>query len=72
MKGENVNSDLQNKFAQANGSLQDLAKELETGGTMGEIDLKEITKLRMVVDRVRMILWQMQQSLDQRSKAGGR
>lgn len=67
-----MNSELQNKFVQTNNSLQDLAKELETDRILETIDAKEIAKLRIVVDRVRMILWQIQQSIDQRSKTGGK
>ncbi len=47
----------------ANSSLEELARELENQSSVVELDVEELQKLKLVIDRVRRIVWQLQQNI---------
>lgn len=58
-----VNKNLQQRFQMANSSLEELARELENQSSVVELDVEELQKLKLVIDRVRRIVWQLQQNI---------
>lgn len=61
--GRPVNKNLQQRFQMANSSLEELARELENQSSVVELDVEELQKLKLVIDRVRRIVWQLQQNI---------
>lgn len=58
-----MNKNLQQRFQMANSSLEELARELENQSSVVELDVDELQKLKLVIDRVRRIVWQLQQNI---------
>ncbi len=57
---------LKQKFEGAHQSLVSLAAELESQTGSDKLDSDEIAKLKTIVDKVRLIIWQMQQNIGQK------
>ena len=55
--------ELKERFDQAHLSLEQLAQELEFDQSVAKLDSDEVDRLKVVIDRVRKILWQVQQKL---------
>lgn len=61
-----MNENLKDTFERANSSLEQLANELEGQNSSVDLDTEEMKRLKAVVDRVRQILWQMQQKIGEK------